>query len=188
MSNPELDFAREQQDKQIANDPSSLYADSMREEKVNNLLQQINPDNILVEIEHRIRGEKKTIDGWKPISDTQTPISDLLVSDFISFLGSILNQNTSMSNYTQHEINNIMELISDWVRGHFVVNAEAYGIEGNYSEYDRIGYIIMNNCWSVFKRALGGRESQRIFKIMRVTENNQPNKRGGVMDHLNFWS
>ena len=189
MSNPDQEFAREQQDKQIDNDPNAMYADNMREEKVNNILSQINPDNILSEIEHRIRGQRKNTftNQWEKISDTQPPISELLVSDFISFLGSILNQNTSMSNYSQHEINNMMELISDWIRGHFVVNAETYGIEGQYSEYDRIGYIIMNNCFSVFKRALGGRESIRIFKIMKVTESNQPDKKGGFAENFKFW-
>ena len=59
----EIQFAREQQDKQIANDPNAMYADMAREERATNILAQINPDNLLTDIEHRIRGEKKDVYG-----------------------------------------------------------------------------------------------------------------------------
>jgi len=96
----ELQFAREQQDKQTASDPNAMFADMQREEKAINILAQINPDNLLTDIEHRIRGEKKSFNGqWVTISASKAPVSEELVSDFISFLGSILNQNTSMSNF-----------------------------------------------------------------------------------------
>ena len=36
----------------------AVYADFIRERKVENLLQQINPDNLLADIEARIRGYK----------------------------------------------------------------------------------------------------------------------------------
>lgn len=184
----EIDFAREQQDKQLGNDPSALYADSMREEKTSNILQQINPDNLLTDIEHRIRGEKKnTFTGdWQPISSETQEISPLLVSNFISFLGSVLNQNTSMSNFSSSEINNLMEVITDWIKSDLMVHAKVYGIEGQYTEYDRIGFIILNNCFAVFKRALNGQESRRIFGIMKMTENTTASK-GRFKDNFKFW-
>lgn len=185
----EAEFLQQQQQTQIANDPNAMYADAMKEEKVTNILQQINPDNLLADIEHRIRGEKKDIytGEWKSISETGKTISEQLVADFMSFLGSILNQNTSMSNFSKEEINNMMTLISDWVRRHLVINADEYGIGGRYSEYDRIGHIVCNTCFAVFKRALNGQESRRIFKIMKLTESNNANKKGGFAENFKFW-
>jgi len=185
----EQDFYNQQQQNQIDNDPNSLYADNIREEKVTNILQQINPDNLLSDIEHRIRGEKKDYTGeWVTISQTKHPVSEELISDFISFLGCILNQNTSMSNFTPQEINNLMDLIRNWVMQHLVVNAERYGIEGQYSEYDRIAHIICATCFTVLKRAQGGKESFRIFKILKLTDsNNQGEKKGGFMENFKFW-
>ena len=184
----EVQFAREQQDKQLASDPQAMYADVMREEKASNILQQINPDGLLTDIEHRIRGEKKSYTGeWVTIAKEKQPVSEELVSTFISFLGSILNQNTSMSNFKEQEINNLMEMITSWVRRDLVVNAKRYGIEGDYTEYDRIGHIICATCFTVFKRALNGGESRRIFKMMRMNENINPEKKNKLMDNFKFW-
>lgn len=184
----EIQFAREQQTRQIENDPQALYADSIREEKATNILAQINPDNLLTDIEHRIRGEKKDIYSgqWSKISTKGNNISEDLVSNFVSFLGCILNQNTSMSHLTEAEINNLMGLISDWVRRDLEVNAEKYEIEGQYTEYDRIGHIICASCFFVFKRALRGAEAARIFKMMKVSETVGAEKRNKLQD-LKFW-
>ncbi|HEA46778.1 MAG TPA: hypothetical protein ENH99_03270 [Candidatus Pacearchaeota archaeon] len=185
----EIQFAREQQDKQIASDPSSLYADTMREDRATNILAQINPDNLLTDIEHRIRGEKKDFATqlWIPV-EGESKVSEELVSNFMSFLGSILNQNTSMSNFKESEINNMMELIIDWVKSDLVVNAKKYGIEGRYTEYDRVSHIVCSTCFTVFKRALNGRESIRIFKMMRMNENINPEKKNKLIDNFKFWS
>jgi hypothetical protein len=185
----EAEFMQQQQQTQIANDPNSIYADTMREEKVSNILQQINPDNLLADIEHRIRGEKKGLGGeWTPISEKAQKVSEQLIADFISFLVCILNQNTSMSNFSPQEINNLMELIRNWVMSHLIVNAEKYGIDGQYSEYDRIGHIVCSTCFTVLKRAQNGQESRRIFKIMKLTESsNTPTKKGGIMENFKFW-
>jgi len=184
----EEDIMREQQQMQIENDPNAMYADNLKEQKTTNILQQINPDNLLADIEHRIRGEKKDSSGeWSPISSTKKEVSGELITDFISFLGCILNQNTSMSNFSPQEINNLMELIRNWVMGHLLVNAEKYGIEGNYSEYDRIGHIICSTCFTVLKRAQNGQESRRIFRIMKLTESSNQSKKGGVLDSFKFW-
>lgn len=185
----EQQFVRSESDKALENDPATLQAATMREDKISNILSQINPDNLLTDIEHRIRGEKKDFYGtWTKISVTSEPISEELVADFISFLGSILNQNTSMSNFKEQEINNMMEVIIDWIKNYFVVNADRYGIEGQYTEYDRIGHIILLTCFGVFKRALHGRESKRIFGMLRVSETSDANKGSKFTDNFKFWA
>ncbi len=179
-------FAERQLNQQLENDPQALYAGAMVEDRVTNILSQINPDNLLTDIEHRVRGEKKDFNGqWVRMSPNSEPISEELVATFMSFLGSILNQNTSMSNFKEQEVNNMMEMITDWVKSEFVVNAGKYGIKGQYTEYDRIGHIICLSCFTVFKRALNGRESSRIFKMLRVTETTNPQK--NALDNFKFW-
>ena len=185
----ERQFHDRQQNKQIDNDPNAIYADTLREEKVTNILSQINPDNLLADVEHRIRGERKNVYSgeWEKVSN-ETQVSESLVSNFISFLGCILNQNTSMSNFTQNEINNLMQVIIEWVSADLIVNAGNYGIEGQYTQYDRIAHIICTTCFAVFKRALHGQESRRIFHMLRVNETlNQAEKKGGIMKNLGFW-
>ena len=184
----ELEYAREQQEKQIAGDPNAMYADAMREEKAANILQQINPDSLLTDIEHRIRGEKKGFQGqWVKISNSKGEVSEELVSDFVSFLGAILNQNTSMSNFKEQEVNNMMTMIIGWVKSNLVVNANRYGIEGNFPEYDRVAHIVCATCFAVFKRALNGGEARRIFKMMRMNENINPERKGKFTDNFKFW-
>ena len=187
VDSPEIQFAKEQQAKQIENDPQALYADMLREERTTNILAQINPDNLLTDIEHRIRGEKKDFAGqWTKIGKGEG-VSEELIVKFVSFLGCILNQNTSMSNFKEKEINNLMEMITDWVKNDLVVNAETYGIEGQYVEYDRIGHIVCATCFAVFKRALNGRESSRIFRMMQMSETINPEKKGKFRDNFKFW-
>ena len=185
----EQQFAAKQQAEALANDPQAMYADMMKEDKTVNILAQINPDNLLTDIEHRIRGEKKNLytGQWDPIKENGEVVSEEMVSNFISFLGCILNQNTSMSNFKESEINNLMEMITDWVKNDLVVNAGKYGIEGNYTEYDRIGHIVCATCFAVFKRALNGRESLRIFKMMRISESNTPDSKHKFRDNFKFW-
>jgi len=184
----EQQFADKQLDTQIANDPNSEIANQIREEKATNILQQINPDNLLTDIEHRIRGEKKDLNGmtWSVISKDGKVVSEKLIANFISFLGCILNQNTSMSNFKEGEINNMMGMITDWVQDDLVVNAKEYGIEGQYTEYNRIAHIVCSTCFTVFKRAQNGRESARIFKMMKMNENINPETKSKLKD-LKFW-
>ena len=134
-----------QEDKKLEQDPNAIYADTLREEKTANLLDQLNPDNLLTDIEHRIRGEKKDpfTQKWIPISKKYTrAINEELVSNFVSFLGSILNQNTSMSNFSVNEINNMMQMIITYVKNDLTVNDEKSEIVGNWTEMARIGKII----------------------------------------------
>lgn len=180
--------------------PSSLYADAMREEKVANIIQQLNPDNLVEDIEHRIRGEKKNryTKDWEKINPKSTKvISDLLIENYISFLSSILNQNTSLSNFSSGEINNLMSMVVEHIGNDLSDNAEEYGFVkkdayGNsiidFNEMTRIGMIICSTTFAVFKRALNGMEARRIFSGLKVSENLNPMQpKKGFFDALKFW-
>lgn len=181
-------------------DPNSLYADYMREEKVTNIIQQLNPDNLVEDIEHRIRGEKKNrySKEWEKINpNSKKIISDLLIENYISFLSSLLNQNTSLSNFSSGEINNLMNMIVEHIRDDLSDNASNYGFIYkdnygndiiNFNEMTRIGMIICGTTFSVLKRAQNGMEARRVFGALKVNEslNQNPNK-SGIIDSLKFW-
>jgi hypothetical protein len=181
-------------------DPNSLYADYMREEKTRNVIEQINPDNLLEDIEHRIRGEKKNrlTKEWESISKKQLPISELLISNYVSFLGAFLNQNTSLSNFSAQEINNLMFVVIDYLRDDLSDNAEMYNFVrfdkyGNeitdYNEMSRIGNIIAMSTFAVLKRAQNGMESRRIFAGLKMNESiSPPQQKKSMMDALKFWN
>lgn len=174
---------------QMDNDPSTMYADSMREEKVKNVIAQIDPSNLLDEIEHRLRGEKfnKTNEQWEPISSKSKPMSEELISKLISFLGAVLNQNTTLSNYSTTEVNNRMALVIDYMRDDLTDNDDKYGLVGNYTEMTRIAMIVCETVSSVFRRALNGMESKRVFSALRVTENLTQTNKPGLKDAFKFW-
>lgn len=179
----------DQKDQAMNRDPNAIIAGDLKQERTANLLDQINPDNLLSDIEHRIRGEKKNVytQEWEPISANAKPISEDLISNFMSFLGSILNQNTSMSNFSSDEINSLMEMIISYVGKDLTVNDEEYGIVEDYTEMDRIAIIICTTCFATLKQAMNGQQSKRIFGTMNLSGNLNENKKPGMGEALAFW-
>jgi len=173
------------------NDLNALYADTMREEKITNILSQINPDNLLADIEYRIKGYKKNnLTGeWEAITKDGKNINEILVANFMSFLGSILNQNTSMSNFSSGEINTIMDHIIEYIADDLTVNDEKYGIVGDYQEMSRIGNIVTMSVFAVLKRSQNGMEARRVFSALKISENlTQAPQKKGVWDALKVWN
>ena len=171
-------------------DPNALYAENMREEKIANVIAQLDPQNLLDDIEHRLRGEKfnKIDQQWEAIGDERISINEKLISRFMSFLGAVLNQNTTLSNYSLNEINNRMELVIEYIRDDLTDNDVEYNLEGKYTEMTRIGMIICETVSSVFRRALNGMESRRIFASLKVTESlTTAPQRQTMKEALQFW-
>lgn len=125
----EMEFQREMQERTQASDPNAIYADSMREDKLKNIIAQLNPELLLTEIEHRIRGEKRNpyTDDWEPIGK-ESKISELLVQNYIAFLNVYLTQNNSLSNFSANEINNIMAVVIEYIRDDLSDNSYTYGL------------------------------------------------------------
>ena len=169
-------------------DPNSLYADTMREEKIRNVISQINPDNLMVDIEHRLRGFRKNqfTNQWERTSGSKR-ISEELISNFTSFLGSILTQNTSLSNFSADEINNIMAMVITYVKNDLADNEVKYGIEGDYNEMTRIGNIICMSVFSTLKQAQNGMLVKRIFSALRINESTNQQKPRSALSDFKFW-
>lgn len=171
-----------------------VYSDLMREERIANIISQLNPDVIIDEVEHRLKGLRRDrqTGSWKPISETVKPLSPLLISDFIGFLSAILNTGTTFSNLSKEEINRIMNLIVEWTVDSLQDNEVAYNIVDNPAEKQRVFLMICSTCFFCFKRAQDGMEARRFFSALKVNENSgamipQQQQKKGLLEHFKFW-
>lgn len=155
-----------------------IYANQMQEERIKNIFAQIAPENQLNEIEMRIKGYKKNFStgGWDKISESIKEPSPLLINNYISYLASIVNQNTTMGNLSSSQITLMMKQIIEFITDDLDSNAEQYGIQGNYSEMSRIGQIMLNTTFLVLGRALNGSEARRFWGSLSLMENSNPNQ------------
>jgi len=167
-----------------------LYANVIQEDKIKNIISQLDPENQLKEIEMRIRGYKKNVmtSEWERIDPKSPEPPRLLIMRFISYLSSIMNQNTTQSNLSEPQVNALMKLIIGYVGDELDSNAALYNLENNYTERTRIGHIILNSCFFVLNRALNGQEAKRMWKAMSLNEsfNDSPAK-SKLGESLKFW-
>lgn len=171
--------------------PNEIYANEMQSERIRNILSQTSPDNQLSDIEYRIKGYRKNnfTGEWEEIDGSNKKIHPMLVSRFISFLSSILNDNTRFTNLSSMQINRIMALCIDYLSDDLDTHSVDYGLEDDYTERTRIGLIILNSTFFVLKRAENGMESRRIWNTMTLNENNNfmPQQKKSFLDNLKFW-
>lgn len=168
-----------------------IYANYLQEEKIKNLVQQTSPDNQLEDIEWRIKGYRKNplTMSWEKVDPKMPEPSPILVSKYVSYLSSLLNENTRFTNLSGTEINAIMKLVIEWLTDDLDSNSVEYEIGYNYSERTRIGQIILNETYICLKRSQNGMESRRIFNALKVTESlsEYPQQKKGFGDALKFW-
>jgi len=167
-----------------------LYANVIQEEKIKNIISQLDPENQLKEIEMRIRGYKKNVltSEWEMIDPQSPEPPRLLIMRFISYLSSIMNQNTTQSNLSDRQINALMKLVINYISDELDSNASLYKLENNYTERTRIGHIILNSVFFVLNRSLNGQEAKRMWKAMSLNEsfNTSPPK-SKLGESLKFW-
>lgn len=166
-----------------------LYANAIQEERIKNIIGQLDPENQLKEIEMRIRGYKKNYltQEWERIDPDAPEPPKLLIMRFISYLSSVMNQSTTQSNLSDSQVNAIMRASIGYITDELDGNAKLYNLENNYTERTRIGSIILMSEFMVLNRALNGQEAKRMWKAMSLTESfNQPPK-NKLVEALKFW-
>lgn len=185
--NEELEHYRQEQMRQDLSDPSILQSAEMREENVANFLQQINPDNELENLEHRLRGDRKDNFTKQWIPNKNCSINESLVQNYVSFLGSIINQNTSLSNLSTAQINKLMKLCIAWIVDDMDINCKKYGLKGQPSEMTRIGIIILSLTFLTLNQALNGNRGRMILGRVSLsgTLENQKQKSNNP---FKFWN
>ena len=167
-----------------------IYANIMQEDRVKNIIAQTSPDNQLIEISWRLKGYAKDVNGtWIKIDENAIVLNPTLVSRYVSFLSSIMQDSGRFTNLSETQINNMMGNIIDYLVDDLDDNAEEYGIDGQYTERTRIGMMILYNTFFVLNRSLNGTEAKRIWGMMSVNEvsNTNPNQPKNMFDKLKFW-
>jgi len=179
----------EQQYQSIPISSDELYANAIQEDKIKNIVSQLDPENQLKEIEMRIRGYKKNVftKDWEKIDEAIPEPPKILVSRFISYLSSVMNQNTTQGNLSESQINALMRSSIGYITDELDGNAKEYGLENNYTERTRIGHIMLNSMFFTLNRSLNGQEAKRMWKAMSLTENFSQDKGNKLTDALRFW-
>ena len=84
-----------------------------------------------------------------------------------------------------------MKMVIEYITDDLRSNAHLYGLGKNYSERTRIGIIICATVYATLKRAQNGMEAGRIFRSVKIGENNNPygnqQQSGGIANALKFW-
>ena len=167
-----------------------LYANAIQEDKIRNIISQLDPENQLKEIEMRIRGYKRNslTNEWEKIDPDSPEPPRLLISRFISYLSSFMNQNTTQGNLSENQVNAIMRQTIAYVTDELDSNANLYNLENNYTERTRIGHILLNSVFFVLTRALNGQEAKRMWKALSLNESfNQSPPKNKLGEALKFW-
>jgi hypothetical protein len=178
------------QNQQVPVSSDELYANAINEEKIRNVISQLDPENQLKDIEMRIRGYKKNAfsQEWEKIDPDAPEPPRLLISRFISYLSSTMNQNATQGNLSEPQINALMALAITYLADELDGNAEIYNLENNYTERTRIGHIILNSMFFTLCRALNGQEAKRMWKALSLVENmNQSTPKSKLKEALQFW-
>lgn len=186
-----MDYDSNSQYQSVPVRSDELYANQMNEDKIKNIISQLDPENQLREIEMRIRGYKKNaITGdWEKIDPKIPEPPRILIARFISYLSSIMNQNTTQTNLSDAQINALMALTINYLADELDSNADIYHLENNYTERTRIGHIILNSMFMVLNRALNGQEAKRMWSAMSLNENQNPanQQKNKLLSSLQFW-
>lgn len=169
--------------------PNEIYANELQEERVKNVIAQTSPDILLAELEWRIKGYKKNLSTqtWDKISSDLKEPSQLLVSRYISYLSSLLNDNTRFTNLTDVEINKMMKLMIEYLTDDLDANSEEYGLGEDYTEMTRIAHIILNSTFVVLKRSQNGMESRRIWNALNMSETMNSMQQPQKKHFWEFW-
>lgn len=162
-----------------------VYSAVIQEKRMESILEQVNPERLIIEIEWRLKGYKKKANNqWELIGSKEKQISDELISDFLSILAANLTNNTTLSNFQPDEINklmaNLIRTLIDIIRE----KSDIYELEDNYAERDRILNITLSTVFYALKRAQGGLESKRIFDAAQIREVFTPPKDKGILGRM----
>lgn len=168
------------------NRSDEIYSAIIQEKRTENILEQVNPERLIIEIEFRLKGYKKNqfTKKWELIGKREKEVSDELISDFLSILSANLTNNTTLSNFTPDEINNIMACLIRTLIDIMREKSEIYNLLDNFAERDRILSITLSTVFYALKRAQGGLESKRIFDATQIRDQFTIPKEKGVLGRL----
>ena len=178
--------------------PQALPSYGSDEEEVKNIVGQIDPQRILDNLNHSLKGEyyNKEKGAWEKVGGELA--NDECRGWVISYFTHILNNASTMGFITKQQFSNLMEEVIDAVTREFKCNLEKFGFvppskrykHGEYenkgpvdsSRMNSISGMIYKNAFLIYSRSVEGAESKRIFRSLTMADpltfRPQENKRG----------
>jgi len=156
------------------------------EEEINNIVGQIDPQRILDNLNHALKGEyyNKEKGDWERVGEEM--INDAGRGWIISFFTSIMNNASTMGIIDEKQFSFLMEGIINTVTREFRCNLEKFGFvppgkgykEKRYenkgtpdtSRMSTISEMIFQRAFIIYSRSLRGSESKRIFNSLKMND------------------
>lgn len=156
------------------------------EEDIKNIVGQIDPQRILDNLNHALKGEyySKEKGDWVKIGEAL--INDAGRGWIISFFTSIMNNASTMGTISENQFSYLMEGVIDSITREFRCNLEKFGFvppgkgfaEGLYenkgtpdtTRMSSISEMICQRAFIIYSRSVKGSESIRIFKSLSMSD------------------
>lgn len=175
------------------------------EEDIKNIVGQIDPQRILDNLNHALKGEyfSKEEGQWVQVGDPL--INDAGRGWIISFFTSIMNNASTMGIINEKQFSYLMEGIINAVTREFRCNLEKFGFvplgekfkQGIYenkgtpdtSRMSTISEMIYQRAFIIYSRSLSGSESKRIFGSLQMRDTfgqggQQPQQKKGWISRM----
>lgn len=168
-----------------------------KDEEIKNIVSQINPKNIIDDLNHALKGEyyNKDLQEWVVNSSGKPLVNDSCRGFVISYLDGILTNNTTMGNIDEKRLSLLMESIIETINKNFVCRLEEFGFVDKGVTYNKniyenkgtpdtarmtmVANMVYKVCFLVLSRAVRGQESIRIFKSLSMVDNLSGGGMGG---------
>lgn len=156
------------------------------EEEIRNIVGQIDPANILNNINHSLKGEyyNKEKGEWENVG--KELVNDECRGWVISYFNSIMNNASTLGIISETQLNYLMEGVIDTVIKEFRCNLERFGFVPPGKGFEKKEYLnsgmpdtsrmrsvaemIFRSAFLVFSRSLKGTENNRIFKSLNMND------------------
>ena len=168
------------------------------EAQIDNIVEQIDPKQVLNGLDHALRGEffDREKNKWVKENNGKPLVNDSCRGQIMSFLTPILTNNTTMSNISnEREFSNLMLTIIETVAKRFRSNLEEYGfvppgkgfVDGRFenkgtpdsSRMTQVSNMIYMVCFHTLSRARNGMESRKLFASLSMVDNLSGGSMGG---------
>ena len=158
------------------------------ESSIDNVVEQINPQNIIDNFDHALKGEyyNKEKGGWEMNASGKAMVNHNCRGSLISFLTGIMNNASTMGIIDKNQLSFLMEGVIKTITREFRCNLEKFGFvppgkyyeQENYenkgtpntSRMDSVAEMIYQRAFLILTRSLKGTESSRIFKSLSMSD------------------
>ena len=158
------------------------------EANIANIVDQIDPQQIIDNFNHALKGEyfNKENGKWQSAGDGTPLVNDACRSWIISYLTALMNKASTLATINEKQFSGLMQGIIRNVTREFVCNLERFGFvpagpgfaKKEYhnigipdsSRMDSIAEAIYQRAFVIYSRSVNGMESRKIFHSLSMND------------------